>query len=65
MQKCSNTRIFAIHSCVPTKSIEVIKSNIYEWEECKKDDENGQLDCGINSSPAAAGFLCKVGSAIA
>ena len=30
-----------------------------------KDDENGQLDSGINSSPAAAGFLCKVGSAIA
>ena len=31
----------------------------------KKDDENGQLDCGIYSSPAAAGFLCKVRSAIA
>ena len=53
-------RTFAIRSCVPTESIEVIKRNIYEWEKCKKkDDENGQL------SPAAAGLLCKVGSAIA
>ena len=31
----------------------------------KKDDENGQLDYTIYSSPAAAGLLCKVGSAIA
>ena len=31
----------------------------------KKDDENGKLDCGIYSSPTAAGLLCKVGSAIA
>ena len=30
-----------------------------------KYDENGQLSCGIYSSPAAAGLLCKVGSAIA
>jgi len=27
----------------------------------KKDDENGQLSCGIYSSPAAAGLFCKVG----
>ena len=31
----------------------------------KTDGEAGQLDCGIYSSPAAAGLLCKVGSAIA
>ena len=33
-------------------------------ETVKKDNKNGQLT-GIYSSPAAAGLLCKVGSAIA
>ena len=32
-----NTSIFAIRSCVPTESVEVIKKNIYAWEQYKKD----------------------------
>ena len=39
------TRIFAIRSSVPSEVIEVLKSKIYE---------NGQLSCGLYSSPAAA-----------
>ena len=31
----------------------------------KKYDENGQLSCGMHSSPAAAGLFYKVGSAVA
>ena len=31
----------------------------------KKDGKNGQLNCGMYSSLAADGILCKVGSAIA
>ena len=31
-----------------TESIEVIKRNIYAWEQCNKNGENGQLDCGIS-----------------
>ena len=30
------TRIFAIRLCVPTKAIEVLKSNMYGWKQCKK-----------------------------
>ena len=57
---------FSIRSCVPTEVIKVLNINMYGWEQCKKkDDENDQLSCGIYSSPAAAGLLCKVGSATA
>ena len=49
---------------MPTESIEVIKKPMH-GNNAKKDDENGQLDYGIYNSPATAGLLCKVGSAIA
>ena len=43
---------------MPSEAIEVLKSKIYAWEPGKKkkmkNDENGQLSCGIYSSPAAA-----------
>ena len=29
------TQIFAIRSCVPTEPIEVLKINLYGWEQCK------------------------------
>ena len=32
---------------------------MYEWEHLKKIDENGQLDCGISSSHAAAALLLQ------
>ena len=39
---------------MPTEAIEVLEINMYGWEQRKKDDDNGQLSCGINSSPATA-----------
>ena len=52
---------------MPTKSIELTKTKKISMHRnsVKKDGKNGQLDCGIHSSPAAADLLCKVRSAIA
>ena len=41
------------------EAIEVLKRNIYEWEQRKKVEENGKLSCGIYSSPAAALHLLQ------
>ena len=44
---------------MPTKAIEVLKRNMYEWKQCKKNDENGQLSCVIYSPFAAACLLLQ------
>ena len=31
-----DTQFFSIRSCVPTEAIEVLKINVYGWEQCKK-----------------------------
>ena len=52
-----DTRTFAIRSSVPSKAIEVLKVKYMHGNHAKKkmkNDENGQLSCGIYSSPGAA-----------
>ena len=54
-----DAQIFAIHSCMFTDVIEVLKINIYKWEQFKNDDENGQPSCVIYSCPAAAQLILQ------